>query len=180
VSTGVFDSAPVIIATATLRSESGDPQELRAAAAAVASSTSLQHPHIISTYSMALTRAPPPVTGSLREPSKSSCLNVHIVHEFCSGGCLRDALAAGVLTLPAQTQPFAAVMRILRDVASGMEYAHSCGVAHGCLSASTIYIAVRPLRPLPTHLHASMPPCLRAFVPLEPQWKAVHYAWNHA
>ena len=133
---GTLHGEAVIVREHAICAPGADAATEAAAAAALAAATALRHPHLVPTHSLALSRT-----------AESRPLSARIVHECCSGGRLQAALDGGALAPPVQTRPFAAVMSILRGVASGLRHMHAAGIAHGSLSPATIFLSVRPSAP---------------------------------
>jgi serine/threonine protein kinase len=65
------------------------------------------------------------------------------VQEFCNGGSLRDALAAGYFKTQCMPQRWAPMVGVLSDIARGMEYMHAKRICHGDLNPSNVLFKVR-------------------------------------
>ncbi|KXZ45640.1 hypothetical protein GPECTOR_52g40 [Gonium pectorale] len=136
-------------------------REILQAITEAAISKSLQHPNIVSTYSvevvpLAVVDGAPSlsITGDAKELTQQaaessiddkpllhvpadSVYKLYIIQEFCDVGSLRAALDAGILGNFATggVAPLCALTLAL-DVACGMRHIHDNNIMHGDLSAS--------------------------------------------
>ena len=78
------------------------------------------------------------------------------MQEFCNGGSLRDALAAGLFNRQNMPLRWAPTMAVLLDVARGMAYMHGKRICHGDLNPANVLFKVRSC------LLLSPSPCLSA------------------
>ncbi|KIY98940.1 hypothetical protein MNEG_9020 [Monoraphidium neglectum] len=114
--------------------------------------SSVQHPSIVQAYAclpdMARlpddTRSPAPTLtfrGLLPgEDAHGAAACDVLIMELCDRGTLRDALAAGALPAgPAAGAPWGVAVLLL-DVAAGLHYLHSIGLAHGGVEAENVLL----------------------------------------
>lgn len=67
----------------------------------------------------------------------------HLLQEYCNGGSLSEAVAEGCFSAGALRRRWQSILSLLRDIAEGMDYIHSCRICHGDLSPSHIMLKVR-------------------------------------
>lgn len=79
------------------------------------------------------------------------------MQDFCNGGALAAAMAAGVFDR-GHPRHWMRTLVTLQQAACGMAYVHSCRVTHGDLNPSNILLKVRPLSPARGIYHARPPP----------------------
>ena len=86
---------------------------------------------------------------TLSQPEDSSSehglYKFYVIQEYCNGGSLSEAVAEGCFAAGALKRRWQGILSLLKDIAEGMDYIHSCRICHGDLSPSHILLKVRRL-----------------------------------
>ena len=120
---------------------SGAETSVVASEAAIASN--LTHDNIVSTYSHDICRVQDPNLHAELEIYK-----FYLIQEFCNGGSLADALAAGMFASTRMSTRWRLIVHVLMGIARGMGHMHSKRITHGDLNPANVLFKVRAAAPL--------------------------------